>query len=321
MKKYFLSLILCTSAIFAEEVPQPESPLELSLATSAAIYPEAEHKTGSSHFSKVNGVYESADLAFELNAAYTLAFLKGSDELTEDNHLTFNAGVEITPVSLAPTVSIVLSPVAFLEFAVGGKVGSGWNVGDAFYGIAEYNASKMEYEKRDAFSSWYLNGWFSGTFQFDLAAIWEGEFHHVIASATYKAGYQTLTGTDATIWLWQNDYALADGWIYEQEYILGYQMPFRLSMIAVGTTLSGHYDSNDYGEFASNYNGDFMTIDIWPMAEISFDKKNRVYILANVSSRRSFREKYKDDDHEPLMTACGREWYFDSIAMQWMHLF
>ena len=321
MKRTLLCIALCGSALWAEDVSKEKDPFELSLTTSAALYPDADHQSGSSHFSKPNGSFDGADLAFQFDAAYTLPFLKGSDALTEDNHLTFNMGVEVTPVSLSPVASIVFSPIAFLEFAIGGKAGSGWNVGDLFYGIAEYNPFKQDYEALDPFSSWYLNAWMSGTFQFDLAAIWEGDFHHVIASATYKAGYQTLTGTDETFWIWQTKNAMVEGWIYEQEYILGYQMPFLLSMIAVGTTLSGHYQESDYGKFASSYDGDFMTIDIWPLAEVTLNAKNRIYILADFSSRRSFREKYKDQEHEPLMTACGREWYFDGIAMQWIHLF
>ena len=92
-------------------------------------------------------------------------------------------------------------------------------------------------------------------------------------------------------------------------------------MIAVGTTLSGHYQSSDFGDYGSSYKGDFMTIDIWPTAEITFDSKDKLYVLFDFQSRRSFREEYIDDDHEPLMTYSGREWLFYSIALQWKHIF
>ena len=156
---------------------------------------------------------------------------------------------------------------------------------------------------------------------FDLAALWEGDWHHVVATATFKTGYQNITGTDKDVWLWQASHALASGWIYEQEYFLGYQMPLKLSMIGIGATLFGHYKSSDFGEFSSNYKGDFMTIDIWPMAEITFSKTDKFYVLLDFRSRRSFREKYKDDDYEPFMTYSGREWIFYTLGIQWKHLF
>jgi hypothetical protein len=156
---------------------------------------------------------------------------------------------------------------------------------------------------------------------FDFAEIWEGDWHHIVATATYKAGYQKLTGTNADVWLWQATEGLASGWIYEQEYVLGYQMPLKVSMIAIGTTLSGHYKSSDFGKYASSYKGDFMTIDIWPSAEITLGAKDKLYVLADFQSRRSFHEKYDNTEHEPLMTYSGREWIFYSLAVQWKHVF
>ena len=98
-------------------------------------------------------------------------------------------------------------------------------------------------------------------------------------------------------------------------------MPLKLSMIGVGTTLSGHYKSSDFGDYSSRYKGDFMTIDIWPMAEITLGKKDKLFVLFDFQSRRSFHEKYKDVEHEPLMTYSGREWIFYTLGFQWKHLF
>ena len=171
------------------------------------------------------------------------------------------------------------------------------------------------------FAHWYLYGWGSACFMFDLAALWEGDWHHVVATATYKAGYQKLTGTDSDVWQWQASDGMASGWVYEQEYFVGYQMPLKLSMIGVGTTLTGHYQSSDYGKFSNNYDGDYMTIDIWPMAEITLNKTNQLYAIVDFTARRSFREEYKDDAHEPFMTKTGREWILYTIALQWKHVF
>lgn len=311
------SVALCYGFLLAEE----KSSLEYSLTTSAAYYPEVDHNRGSSHITGISGPYDGIEAITEFDAAYTLPFLRGDDELTADNYVTFSMGLELSPVTVAPVAKIAVSPIVFLEFAIGGTAGTGWNAFDLFQGMAEYDETKPEYKDLTPFAHWYLYGWASGCFMFDLAALWEGDWHHVVATATYKAGYQKLTGTDSDVWLWQATDRLASGWIYEQEYFIGYQMPLMLSMIGVGTTLSGHYQSSDFGDYSSSYKGDFMTIDIWPMAEISLDKNDKLYVLLDFEARRSFHEKYKDSEHEPLMTYSGREWIFYSVGLQWKHLF
>ena len=328
MKKAFFAFaaVLCVgNQLFAEEAPkkatQAPSPWEFSATTSAAYYPEVEHDRGSTHITGISGPYDGIEAVAEFDAAYTLPFLRGDDEFTADNHVTFSAGLEVSPITIAPVASITVSPIAFLELAIGGTAGTGWNAFDLFQGMAAYNAVEPEYKDMTPFAHWYLYGWGSACFMFDLAALWEGDWHHVVATATYKAGYQKLTGTDSDVWLWQETDGMASGWVYEQEYFVGYQMPLKLSMIGVGTTLSGHYESSDFGDYSSNYKGDFMTIDIWPMAEITLDKKDKIYVLFDFQSRRSFREKYKGEEYEPLMTYSGREWIFYTLGFQWKHLF
>ena len=321
----FAAVLCAGSQLFAEETAekktQAHSPWEFSATTSAAYYPEVEHERGSTHFTGISGPYDGIEAVTEFDAAYTLPFLRGDDELTADNHLAFKLGLELTPVTVAPVASVTFSPIAFLEFAIGGTAGTGWNAFDLFQGMAAYSETKPEYKDMTPFAHWYLYGWGSACLMFDLAALWEGDWHHVVATVTYKAGYQKLTGTDSDVWLWQASDGLASGWVYEQEYFVGYQMPLKLSMIGVGTTLSGHYKSSDFGDYSSRYKGDFMTIDIWPMAEITLGKKDKLFVLFDFQSRRSFREKYKDAEYEPLMTYSGREWIFYTLGFQWKHLF
>ena len=98
-------------------------------------------------------------------------------------------------------------------------------------------------------------------------------------------------------------------------------MPLKVSMAGIGASLWGNYQSSDYGKFSGNYDGDFMTIDIWPMVEVKLSDKNLLYMLADFRARRSFLEKYDDDAHEPFMTTTGREWLFYAIGAQWKHTF
>jgi len=318
MKKYalFAAVLFCCSAVFADD-----DPLELSLTTAVAYYPESERKTGDTHFSGICGAFEGAQAAVTFDATYTVPFLQGSGDLTADNSAKFSCAFELSPISVMPSLSISFTPIAFLEFAVGGRAGTGWNLSEDLQGISEFNADKPEYKDINAFSGWYLNGWASACLMFDIGEVIEGDWTHVFATATYKAGYQKLTGTNETIWNWQAEYGMADGWIYEQEYMLGYQMPTKLSMIAVGTTLTGHYKSSDFGDYSSSYDGDYMTVDIWPMAALTLTEKDDIYLMVDFTSRRSFKEKYDDIAHEPLMTKSGREWIFYYLGLQWKHKF
>ena len=323
MNRFILVLLLIVcSALFAEEpTPQKKSPLEFTLTTSAAYYPMVDHKTGSSHFSGISGAYDGVEAVTEFDATYTMPFLNGSDELTVDNHLAFKLGLELSPVTIAPVASVTFSPIAFLEFAIGGTIGTGWPLTDDTQGLAKLDESKPKYKNLTPFANWYFYTWASGCFMFDLAAIWKGDWHHIVTTATYKAGYQKMTSTKSTVWGWKNSYGMAEGWVYEQEYFLGYQMPLKVSTLGVGSTLWGNYQSSDYGKFSNNYDGDFMTMDIWPMVEVKLSNKDLLYVLADFRARRSFREKYDDDAHEPFMTKTGREWLFYSIAAQWKHTF
>ena len=108
------------------------------------------------------------------DAIYKMPFLQGNNDFTKKNHVDFKLGLELSPVTIAPVASVTISPITFLEFAIGGTVGSGWNIGSLFQGMSKYNE---------------------------------------------------------------------------------------------------YYQSSDFGKYASSYKGDFMTIDIWPTAEITLGKK------------------------------------------------
>ena len=329
MKRCFglILVALCSNMLLAEESTALEkaflenSPWEFSVTTSAAYYPKADHEPGSSHFSGVSGAYDGVKGVAEFDAAYTLPFLSGSNALTAPNHVTFNFGLEVSPVTIAPVASIKFSPIAFLELAIGGTAGTGWNIGNLFQGMAKFDESKPDYTNLTPFAHWHLSGWARACLMFDLAAIWAGDWHHIVVTATYKTEYKKITGTKADVLLWKASKGLANGWIYEQNYFVGYQMPLKLSMVGVGTTLSGHYQSSDFGKYSSSYKGDFMTIEIWPMAEVTFSKTDKFYVLLDFQSRRSFREKYIDEENEPFMTYSGREWLFYTIGFQWEHKF
>lgn len=315
------ALLLCNFVSLSAE----ENPVEFSISVGTAYYPESSHTTSSgTSFRGLSGAYDGLELAVTPAVSYTIPFLTSDNMLMEDNYLTLDAALQISPVSITPSASVTISPLAILEFSVGGKAGTGWNLA-GIQGMGEYSINKQEYEDISALSHWYLYGYCSATFMFDFGEIWEGEWNHVVMTATYEAGYQKLTGTSA-VWQWQsNNYPMANGWIYTQDYFIGYKMPLKVSLVGLDFTLSGHYNSSDFdsSNISESYDGDFMTIAITPLAQIQLDSygKNELSVYACISSRRSFDQEWKDYDTEPLLTKNGREFYFDSFGFQWKHRF
>ena len=328
MNKKIILYVTCAALLFcnlASLSAEEEKPVEFSISVGAAYYPESSHTTSSgTSFQGLSGAYDSAELAVTPALSYTMPFLTSDNMLMENNYLILEAALQISPVSLTPSASVTISPIAFLELSAGGKTGTGWNLA-GIQGMGEYSISKKEYEDISAFSHWYLYGYGSATLMFDFGEVWEGDWHHIVMTATYEAGYQKLTGT-SDVWQWQaNSYPMANGWIYTQDYFVGYKMPLKVSLVGLDLTLSGHYDTSDFdaSNISKSYEGDFMTISISPLAQIQLDSsgKNELFVYGCISSRRSFKEEWEDYDTEPLLTKNGREFYFDSFGIQWKHRF
>ena len=331
---FFLAAFGAFQLAFAEESTEESTekstkenkPLELSIAVATAWYPESTHTTKSgTNFVGICGAFDSAKLAFTGAALYTLPFLQADNLLMENNHLTLGANLQVTPVTFKPSIELAFSPLAVLELKAGFIGGTGWYFSPfGAQGAGEYDIKKHCYETISPFQQWYLDAYGCAKFMFDVGAVWEGDWHHIVMTASYTAGYQKMTGT-SEVWQWQaNSYPMANGWIYEQDYFLGYQMPIALSLIGLDVTLSGHYKSSDFdvSGIADSYDGDFMQISLSPVAQIELNEsgKDTLFILANISSRRSFSEKWIDWDTEPLLTKNGREFFFNCIGLQWKHI-
>jgi hypothetical protein len=326
MKQYavlslFIALLL-SGSIFAQDTKK--SPLELSATTDFAWYPASEYHSGSTHYAPVTGLYDGIQVRTTLNASYripvSVSFLPQTNMLFAENNITFTGGLELSPVSLMPELSVSFTPVAFLVFSAGTMAGTGWDV-LGIQGIAGYNTASHEYDNLTPFKSWYLCGWANGTFMFDTAALWPGNWHHIVMVASYDVEYKTLTGTGSTVWDWQTTKSCADGWQYDQYYLLGYQMPGVISLAGVSVELYGHYNAGDYGELADTFCGNFMSVEICPLMQLTLSKNDTVFAMLNFKARRSFKENHTSEDEEPLLTYDGSEWYLQRIALRWKHTF
>lgn len=319
-------LLCCAAGLFSEEVSEKKSeeeksPWEFWLITDFAYHVKSAYETGDSHFSAVESPYRSIKARTRFEAAYTIPMLQKDNPLMKDNHLTLMGTCELTPVTILPQIMATFSPAAMLELNAGIKAGTGWSLGEDTFGIADYNFSNKQYERLPPFCSWYVSPWASALVQFDLGALWPGDWHHIVALAEYTVRYDKMTGTSSPLWSWRTNPAMADGWVYNQYYVVGYQMPLVLSMVGLIAELEGHYNASDYGSIADSFDGGFMSAILSPILIFTLSETDEIYFVGNITARRSFAESHSEEDEEPLLTKTGREWFLDFFAVRWVHRF
>jgi hypothetical protein len=174
---------------------------------------------------------------------FEFPFLQGSGPLTENNNIKLALTAEVSPISLNGIAEAILTPVAFLEFLAGARIGTGWNIelfGNKIHGIGIHRPvdsgdpnSEGEYDG-SAFDglTWQLKA--GGAFQFDLAALLPGDWNHIVFRTYHEinfGGYSRAKTDDA--WIFENKDQYSNGFIYYSNYLVGYQMPIILSMVAL----------------------------------------------------------------------------------------
>jgi hypothetical protein len=174
---------------------------------------------------------------------FTFPFLQGEGPLTKDNNIDLTLIGEISPISVNGIAEAVWTPAAFFQLAAGGRIGSGWNInlfGSESYGIGinrEGASGNAEYSGKS------LDGllWKAQTgavLQADLAAIFPGDWNHVVIRSYHEINYRGYTRAEkGESWYFENDSGYAgencNGFNYYGNLLIGYQMPIFLNMAAL----------------------------------------------------------------------------------------
>jgi len=174
----------------------------------------------------------------EAKAGYThtfiMPFLQGDGPLTQGNNIKFNLSGEVTPISLNGIFSTVWTPIAFLELTAGTRFGTGWPInlfGGDIYGIGLNLPTGYD---GSAFDSLMWKGYIGGTIQFDFAAIFPGDWNHVVFQSYHELNYHGSTRAQkGQAWFYESDDGEnMNGFNYYFSFLLGYQMPIFLNTIA-----------------------------------------------------------------------------------------
>lgn len=328
MKRKLLSfaviLVVLSGAasLFAEDV---ENPSELSIATDFTLWPDNNPIYGetSTHFSPITGFYQALELRSIITYSYKIPVPFGTNPLVSGNNVKLVGTAEITPVSIALEPSVEFTPIAFLVFSSGFRMGTGWNF-IGINGFANYDDAAGKYEPVTPFADWYLRFWMQGLFQFDLAAVLPGDWNHVVTQATYQALYTMNTDVKkGDAWCWQGSNNLVNGWEYYSSVFLGYQMPLLLQMVGVMFEFSGYYDADGIKTEYRAFKNDFMTTQISPLANIQFNEHHSLAVMFNFSNRRGFDRAANDANHETdlNLTYTSDEWFFKRVALRYSYTF
>lgn len=321
MKKQFARFaifFIFVAAISAQSTWQFESNLDF------IYYPESDFVSGSNHFAPVSGIFKSVGLQETFCAKYVIPTPFGESAFVKDNNISLGANLIFSPVTIMPTVSVSFTPIAFLNLSAGAAIGTGWQLfGGTFEGFLGHDG-KGEYKQFDAFQTWLYQFWGNATLMFDAAAIFPGEWNHVVALASFDFRYWGIAGehSGTEVFKWQNTANLAQGARFDINLLVGYQMPITISMVGINFEWSGYFKGDEaFGKNYETFNGDFVQVDINPLAQISFTQKDILTIMLNFSSRRSFKERHEKEAEEIFLHYAGREWFFNMLAFRWTHKF
>lgn len=292
------------------------------LGVDAAYYPKTDKVADGSHFAPLTGPYS----AFELRATgtynYVIPVPFSDHALVRGNTLTLSPALELTPVSLAPKFDVAFSPIAFLIFYAGGRIGTGWDLPPmGVKGLAVFDENSKEYESVIPFAS-YMHQWYlEGLFQFDLAAVLPGDWNHVVTQARYKFLYEGLwnAGGHQEFWRWQGTVEKASGWQYQSSVVVGYQMPLVLQLVGLQFEFEGYFDGHDFPDWAQQWNPTFMKVGISPVMNLKFNDKHSLMVQFRFRSRRAFETEVQPNTHDFFYKYSGREWFFDRIGFSYSY--
>ncbi|MBP5251897.1 MAG: hypothetical protein J6Z17_05740 [Treponema sp.] len=316
---HFLFLFSSVFYVFSEE----SSPWDIYVQTDFSYSPGSEIKPGKTHFSFPNEVFYSVLFRSTLKADYRINTPLGETFLTKDANIVLESLFEVSPVSIKPGFLVTFTPLPFLSFYAGTQIGTAWSFIEK-NGMEKYVLSEESYKALDPFSSWYSKSLLGAKFQFDTGAVWKGDWTHVVALAQYTLAYTKLTGVpDGTPWSWQTTEHYINGLNYEWYFVLGYQMPLKLSLAGFCCDLYGYYESAPIDSIYSDFNAYFMTCETGPFVFIKINEHNSLTVQLTFMNRRSFTKKEGADDpnRHPLLVSQGTEFYFDSLGFRWTYTF
>jgi hypothetical protein len=269
--------------------------LVLTLTTNALT--AQEEKTSSAEL--LLQVSTLPEIKLGLTDRHSYPFLQGESPLTEDNNITLAVTREISPISINGIFEAVWTPIAFFQLTAGGRLGTGWNIelfGSNVYGIG-LNKSGNDGKAKisgSAFDGLLWKMQMGTVFQFDLAAIFPGDWNHIIARTYHEINYKGYTRAKRNqAWYFENDDGEnCNGFNYYGNFLIGYQMPIILNLAALLAEMDLYlYDTPG----RSNWGDDLIRWTFSGIFNLAVSRQIDITMIAQFRTRRNFLESdWKD---------------------------
>ncbi|MDR0503187.1 MAG: hypothetical protein LBH16_07690 [Treponema sp.] len=286
MKRIAFSLLLILSAqgLFAQEAAAQEQP------------DKSKGVSSSSGLTLQISTLPEAKLGF--TQRFVFPFLQNENPLMADNNIDLSLTGEVSPVSLNGIAEAVLTPIAFFQFSAGVRIGSGWNInlfGGDIYGIGFNKPDGQGMGENDggAFDGLLWKAHAGGAIQFDLAALFPGDWNHVVARSYHEINHRGYSrAQDGESWFYESDDGEnVNGFNYYGNYLIGYQMPIFLDTVAF-LAESDLYLYDTPGRAA--WGDDKIRWTFSAVLNFSIIKKFGITVITQFRTRRNFNEPDSD---------------------------
>lgn len=218
--------------------------------------------------------------------AFKVPFLNFNNPFMRGNNVTFKLGAELTPITLEGKFDVVWTPLAFLELYGGASIGSGWSL-KHLHGLAiNMNKSGKSEAVPVNFKQAFYTANFGGALQFDLGAIIPGDWTHIVFRIDQYAFYRGITGANALdSWIFQADEGKnRNGFIYCGTYLLGYQMPIPLNLIALRVETQKTFYKVLDGRKKSDWGEDRYSVVFGPVLSFKVTDSLTILLIAQLKT-------------------------------------
>ncbi len=269
---------------------------------------QAEHRMDISLYASTSG-----EISSNFVSQWSFPFLNGEHPLTSGNNINFKLDAALSPIWAGLTGDAELTVAPFLSFILGGQIGTGWNY-DLFgkLPLTGLGLNRKPHILSSEDSEVIGNG-FDGivwdthagfTVQFDLAAVFPGDWNHVIFqvyNAVQYLAYTRAGGDD--LWYYLGDAGLnRNAFNHKFTCFVGYAMPIFLDLAGVQFEGKLPFYNAEIGTDISDIGYNF---DLSVITNFKITKKFSIMAIACFSNGLA----------DPVTDAYKREWGFDRVRL------
>lgn len=242
--------------------------------------------------------------AIELKAYYTFQIhipaMQKNNMLMRDNHVNINVVANMSPVTAETGIYFELTPLAFLVFEFGSKVGTGWDFPLLGINGLAINQPSFAYSEKDKMQKGTAGvisiSKAQATLQFDIAAVVPGDWNHFVFAIVQNVEYQYFSAAkNHQFWIWEADKGEnQNGFVWYQTFLIGYQMPKVPVLDTIAFTIETEQrvtGKNTSKMKDGGWGSDFLQTRFGPLIKLDFNKHHSLIVLAQFITKPRFTEQ------------------------------